>query len=199
MPDAQDYKRAMEKVTAGPRWKESTLNAMRAQRSRPRRTIPFGRRAIPLAAAAAICLLVIPAAVRSLPALSGGTAMDQTMAAPQTAAARQMPESAAAPAPFALQAAPEAGISAQSAAVPAYTPVMADSPQAALPADALPAEDAEGLDEALELLDQTLAAEGEGRTRTDVLAKGLLPDGSFAFVLADPSEEGRYRLYLLPG
>ena len=50
-----------------------------------------------------------------------------------------------------------------------------------------------------EQLDEILAAEGEGRTRADVLASGLAPDGSFAFVLAGESD-GSYRLYLVsPG
>ena len=96
MPDSKDYKSAMEKVAAGQRWKQATLEKMQAETaaqkaSRPRRTIPFGRRAIPLATAAAICLLVIPAAARSLTSVSGGaTAADQ--ASPRVAT-RQMPES----------------------------------------------------------------------------------------------------------
>ena len=47
MPDSQDYKSAMDKVTAGQRWKQATLEKMQAQAAaqkaaRPRRTIPFG-------------------------------------------------------------------------------------------------------------------------------------------------------------
>lgn len=209
MPDSRDYKSAMEKVAAGQHWKQATLERMRAQTaaqkaSRPRRTIPFGRRAIPLATAA-ICLLVIPAAARSLTSVSGGaTAADQ--ASPRVAT-RQMPESSAAvapeAAPFALAAAPEAAMAENGApdetAAPAYTTVEADSPEAALPADTQPADEAEGADAALEQLDEILAAEGEGRTRADVLASGLAPDGSFAFVLAGESD-GSYRLYLVsPG
>lgn len=211
MPDSRDYKSAMEKVAAGQRWKQATLERMRAQTaaqkaSRPRRTIPFGRRAIPLATAAAICLLVIPAAARSLTSVSGGAAAaDQ--ASPRVAT-RQMPESSAAvapeAAPFALAAAPEEAAGgtqdrAAATAAPAYTTVEADSPEAALPADTQPADEAEGADAALEQLDEILAAEGEGRTRADVLASGLAPDGSFAFVLAGESD-GSYRLYLVsPG
>lgn len=209
MPDSKDYKSAMEKVAAGQRWKQATLEKMQAETaaqkaSRPRRTIPFGRRAIPLATAAAICLLVIPAAARSLTPASGGTMADQ--ASPR-AATRQMPESSAAvapeAAPFALAAAPEAAMAENGApdetAAPAYTTVEADSPEAALPADTQPADEAEGADAALEQLDEILAAEGEGRTRADVLASGLAPDGSFAFVLAGESD-GSYRLYLVsPG
>lgn len=210
MPDSKDYKSAMEKVAAGQRWKQATLEKMQAETgaqkaSRPRRTIPFGRRAIPLATAAAICLLVIPAAARSLTSVSGGaTAADQ--ASPRVAT-RQMPESSAAvapeAAPFALAAAPEAAMAENGApdetAAPAYTTVEADSPEAALPADTQPADEAEGADAALEQLDEILAAEGEGHTRADVLVSGLAPDGSFAFVLAGESD-GSYRLYLVsPG
>lgn len=210
MPDSKDYKSAMEKVAAGQRWKQATLEKMQAETaaqkaSRPRRTIPFGRRAVPLATAAAICLLVIPAAARSLtPASGGATAADQ--ASPRVAT-RQMPESSAAvapeAAPFALVAAPEAAMAENGApdetAVPACTTVEADSPEAALPADTQPADEAEGADAALEQLDEILAAEGEGRTRADVLASGLAPDGFFAFVLAGESD-GSYRLYLVsPG
>ena len=209
MPDSRDYKSAMEKVSAGQRWKQATLEKMQAETaaqkaSRSRRTIPFGRRAIPLATAAAICLLVIPATARSLTSVSGGaTAADQ--ASPRVAT-RQMPENSAAAnngaVPFALAAAPEAAMAEapqDTAAAPAYTTVEATSPEAALPAQALPADEAEGLDAALEQLDEILAAEGEGRTRADVLASGLAPDGSFAFVLAGESN-GSYRLYLVsPG
>ena len=207
MPDSQDYKSAMDKVTAGQRWKQATLEKMQAQAAaqkaaRPRRTIPFGRRAIPLAAAAAVCLLVIPAAARSLTPVSGGaTAADQ--ASPR-AATRQMPESSAATAngavPFALAAAPEAAMAEapqDTAAAPAYTTVEAPSPEAALPAKALPAQEAEGLDAALDQLDEILAAEGEGRTRSDVLASGLVEGDCFVFVLAGDSETS-YRLYQIP-
>lgn len=206
MPDSQDYKSAMDKVTAGQRWKQATLEKMQAQAAaqkaaRPRRTIPF-RRAIPLAAAAAVCLLVIPAAARSLTPISGGaTAADQ--ASPR-AATRQMPESSAAAAngavPFALAAAPEAAMAEapqDTASAPAYTTVEATSPEAALPAQALPAGEAEGLDAALDQLDQILAAEGEGRTRSDVLASGLVEGDCFVFVLAGDSETS-YRLYQIP-
>lgn len=199
MPDAKDYKRAMDKVTAGQRWKDATLEKMRAETAaptagRPRRTIPFGRRAIPLATAAALCLLVIPAAVRGFAPVSGGAAQDA--ATPRMATARQMPESSAAVAPYALDAAPEEAGAGTS--IPAYTLVDADSPEAALPADAQPADDAAGRSAALDLLAETLSAEGEGRTPSDVLASGLMPDGAFAFVLAQPGEAGCYRLYLIP-
>ena len=206
MPDSQDYKSAMDKVTAGQRWKQATLEKMQAEAAaqkaaRPRRTIPF-RRAIPLAAAAAVCLLVIPAAARSLTPVSGGaTAADQ--ASPR-AATRQIPESSAAAdngaVPFALAAAPEAAMAEapqDTAAAPAYTTVEATSPEAALPAQALPAEKAEGLDAALDQLDEILAAEGEGRTRSDVLAGGLVEGDCFVFVLAGDSETS-YRLYQIP-
>ena len=206
MPDSQDYKSAMDKVTAGQRWKQATLEKMQAEAgaqkaARSRRTIPF-RRAIPLAAAAAVCLLVIPAAARSLTPISGGaTAADQ--ASPR-AATRQMPESSAAAdngaVPFALAAAPEAAMAEapqDTAAAPAYTTVEATSPEAALPAEARPAEEADGLDAALDQLDETLAAEGEGRTRDDVLASGLVEGDCFVFVLAGDSETS-YRLYQIP-
>lgn len=206
MPDSQDYKSAMDKVTAGQRWKQATLEKMQAEAgaqkaARPRRTIPF-RRAIPLAAAAAVCLLVIPAAARSLTPVSGGaTAADQ--ASPR-AATRQMPESSADAAngavPFALAAAPEAAMAEapqDTASAPAYTTVEAPSPEAALPAQALPAGEAEGLDAALDQLDEILAAEGEGRTRSDVLASGLVEGDCFVFVLAGDSETS-YRLYQIP-
>ena len=205
MPDSQDYKSAMDKVTAGQRWKQATLEKMQAETgaqkaSRPRRTIPFGRRAIPLATAAAICLLVIPAAARSLTSVSGGaTAADQ--ASPRVAT-RQMPESSADAAngavPFALAAAPEATMAeAPQDTAPAYTTVESTSPEAALPAEARPAEEAEGLDAALDQLDEILAAEGEGRTRSDVLASGLVEGDCFVFVLAGDSETS-YRLYQVP-
>lgn len=205
MPDSQDYKSAMDKVTAGQRWKQATLEKMQAETgaqktSRPRRTIPFGRRAIPLATAAAICLLVIPAAARSLTSVSGGaTAADQ--ASPRVAT-RQMPESSADAAngavPFALAAAPEAAMAeAPQDTAPAYTTVEATSPEAALPAEARPAEETDGLDAALDQLDEILAAEGEGRTRSDVLASGLVEGDCFVFVLAGDSETS-YRLYQIP-
>lgn len=205
MPDSQDYKSAMDKVTAGQRWKQATLEKMQAETgaqktARPRRTIPFGRRAIPLATAAAICLLVIPAAARSLTSVSGGaTAADQ--ASPRVAT-RQMPESSADAAngavPFALAAAPEAAMAAAPQdTAPAYTTVEATSPEAALPAEARPAEETDGLDAALDQLDEILAAEGEGRTRSDVLASGLVEGDCFVFVLAGDSETS-YRLYQIP-
>lgn len=207
MPDSQDYKSAMDKVTAGQRWKQATLEKIQAETgaqkaSRPRRTIPFGRRAIPLATAAAICLLVIPAAARSLTSVSGGaTAADQ--ASPRVTT-RQMPESSADAAngavPFALAAAPETAMAEapqDTAAAPAYTTVEATSPEAALPAEARPAEEADGLDAALDQLDEILAAEGEGRTRSDVLASGLVEGDCFTFVLAGDSETS-YRLYQIP-
>lgn len=205
MPDSQDYKSAMDKVTAGQRWKQATLEKMQAETgaqkaSRPRRTIPFGRRAIPLATAAAICLLVIPAAARSLTSVSGGaTATDQ--ASPRVAT-RQMPESSADAAngavPFALAAAPEAAMAeAPQDTAPDSTTVESTSPEAALPAEARPAEEAEGLDTALDQLDEILAAEGEGRTRSDVLASGLVEGDCFVFVLAGDSETS-YRLYQVP-
>ena len=205
MPDSQDYKSAMDKVTAGQRWKQATLEKMQAETgaqkaSRPRRTIPFDRRAIPLATAAAICLLVIPAAARSLTSVSGGaTAADQ--ASPRVAT-RQMPESSADAAngavPFALAAAPEATMAeAPQDTAPAYTTVESTSPEAALPAEARPAEEADGLDAALDQLDEILAAEGEGRTRSDVLASGLVEGDCFVFVLAGDSETS-YRLYQVP-
>lgn len=205
MPDSQDYKSAMDKVTAGQRWKQATLEKMQAETgaqkaSRPRRTIPFDRRAIPLATAAAICLLVIPAAARSLTSVSGGaTATDQ--ASPRVAT-RQMPESSADAAngavPFALAAAPEAAMAeAPQDTAPDSTTVEATSPEAALPAEARPAEEAEGLDAALDQLDEILAAEGEGRTRSDVLASGLVEGDCFVFVLAGDSETS-YRLYQVP-
>lgn len=209
MPDSQDYKSAMDKVTAGQRWKQATLEKMQAQAAaqkaaRPRRTIPFGRRSIPLAAAA-VCLLAIPAAARSLTSVSGGaTAADQ--ASPRVAT-RQMTESSADAAngavPFALAAAPEEAAAggtqdkAAATASPAYTTVEATSPEAALPAEARPAEEADGLDAALDQLDETLAAEGEGRTRDDVLASGLVEGDCFVFVLAGDSETS-YRLYQIP-
>lgn len=209
MPDSQDYKRAMDKVTAGQRWKQATLEKMQAQAGaqnapRARRTIPF-RRAVPLAAAAAVCLLVIPAAARSLtPASGGAAAANQT--APR-ALLRQAPENGGDPAPeeaapYALATAPEtaeAGGTADAAdgAVPAYTTVEADSPEAALPAGALPAQGADGLEAALDQLDEILAAEGEGRTRSDVLASGRLEGDCFAFVLAGDGETV-YRLYQIP-
>lgn len=201
MPDSQDYKSAMDKVTAGHRWKQATREKMQAEAgaqkaARPRRTIPF-RRAIPLAAAAAVCLLVIPAAARSLTPISGGaTAADQ--ASPRVAT-RRMPESSAAAdngaVPFALAAAPEAAMAEapqDTASAPAYTTVEVTSPEADLPA-----EEAEGLDAALDQLDQILAAEGEGRTRSDVLASGLVEGDCFVFVLAGDSETS-YRLYQIP-
>ena len=204
MPDSQDYKSAMDKVTAGQRWKQATLEKMQAEAgaqkaARPRRTIPF-RRAIPLAAAAAVCLLVIPAAARSLTPVSGGaTAADQ--ASPRVAT-RQMPESSAdaanGAAPFARAAAPEAAMAeAPQETAPAYTTVEATSPEAALPAEARPAEETDGLDAALDQLDEILAAEGEGRTRSDVLASGLVEGDCFVFVLAGDSETS-YRLYQIP-
>ena len=205
MPDSQDYKSAMDKVTAGQRWKQATLEKMQAETgaqkaSRPRRTIPFGRRAIPLATAAAICLLVIPAAARSLTSVSGGaTAADQ--ASPRVAT-RQMQESSADAAngavPFALAAAPEATMAeAPQDTAPAYTTVEATSPEAALPAEARPTEETDSLDAALDQLDEILAAEGEGRTRSDVLASGLVEGDCFVFVLAGDSETS-YRLYQVP-
>lgn len=207
MPDSRDYKNAMEKVTAGQRWKQTTLEKMQAQQAaKPsaRRAIPF-RRAIPLAAAAAVCLLVIPVAARSLtPASGGATGADQ--ASPR-AALREAPQSSAdaanEAAPFALAAAPDAAMAGEGAqnrssitAAPAYTTVEADSPEAVLPADALPVDGADGLDRALDRLDQILTAEGEGRTRSDLLASGLTVDGSLAFVLPG-DESGSYRLYLV--
>ena len=81
MPDHKDYQSAMDKVAPSEDWKAATLQKMaaaRAQQERPKAT-PRLRVAkkvgVPLAAAAAVALMAVPAALQSgLFASSGGAA-----------------------------------------------------------------------------------------------------------------------------
>lgn len=81
MPDHKDYQSAMDKVAPSEDWKAATLQKMaaaRAQQERPKaapRLRVAKKVGIPLAAAAAVALLAVPAALQSgLFAASGGTA-----------------------------------------------------------------------------------------------------------------------------
>lgn len=81
MPDHKDYQSAMDKVAPSEDWKAATLQKMaaaRAQQERPKaapRLRVAKKVGIPLAAAAAVALLAVPAALQSgLLASSGGTA-----------------------------------------------------------------------------------------------------------------------------
>lgn len=85
MPDHKDYQSAMDKVAPSEDWKAATLQKMAAARAQQEKTKAAPRLrvakkvGIPLAAAAAVALLAVPAALQSgLFASSGG-------AAPQTA------------------------------------------------------------------------------------------------------------------
>lgn len=86
MPDHKDYQSAMDKVAPSEDWKAATLQKMaaaRAQQERPKaapRLRVAKKVGIPLAAAAAVALLAVPAALRSgLFAASGGTAPQTAM------------------------------------------------------------------------------------------------------------------------
>lgn len=81
MPDHKDYQSAMDKVAPSEDWKAATLQKMaaaRAQQERPKaapRLRVAKKVGVPLAAAAAVALLAVPAALQSgLFASSGGTA-----------------------------------------------------------------------------------------------------------------------------
>lgn len=81
MPDHKDYQSAMDKVAPSEDWKAATLQKMaaaRAQQERPKaapRLRVAKKVGIPLAAAAAVALMAVPAALQSgLFASSGGTA-----------------------------------------------------------------------------------------------------------------------------
>lgn len=85
MPDHKDYQSAMDKVAPSDAWKAATLEKMAAARAEQKKTKTAPRLrvakkvGVPLAAAAAVALLAVPAALQSgLFAASGGTA-------PQTA------------------------------------------------------------------------------------------------------------------
>ena len=71
MPDHKDYQSAMDKVAPSEDWKAATLQKMaaaRAQQERPKaapRLRVAKKVGIPLAAAAAVALLAVPAALRS--------------------------------------------------------------------------------------------------------------------------------------
>ena len=86
MPDHKDYQSAMDKVAPSEDWKTATLQKMAAARARQERpkAAPRLRVAkkvgVPLAAAAAVALMAVPAALRSgLFAASGGTAPQTAM------------------------------------------------------------------------------------------------------------------------
>lgn len=81
MPDHKDYQSAMDKVAPSEDWKAATLQKMAAARAGQEKTKAAPRLrvakkvGVPLAAAAAVALLAVPAALRSgLFAASGGTA-----------------------------------------------------------------------------------------------------------------------------
>ena len=71
MPDHKDYQSAMDKVAPSEDWKAATLQKMaaaRAQQERPKaapRLRVAKKVGIPLAAAAAVAMLAVPAALRS--------------------------------------------------------------------------------------------------------------------------------------
>ena len=86
MPDHKDYQSAMDKVAPSEDWKAATLQKMaaaRAQQERPKaapRLRVAKKVGVPLAAAAAVALMAVPAALRSgLFAASGGTAPQTAM------------------------------------------------------------------------------------------------------------------------
>ena len=86
MPDHKDYQSAMDKVAPSEDWKAATLQKMaaaRAQKERPKaapRLRVAKKVGVPLAAAAAVALLAVPAALQSgLFAASGGTAPQTAM------------------------------------------------------------------------------------------------------------------------
>lgn len=85
MPDHKDYQSAMDKVAPSEEWKAATLKKMaaaRAEQEKPKaapRLRVAKKVGIPLAAAAAVALLAVPAAVQSgLFASSGGAAAPST-------------------------------------------------------------------------------------------------------------------------
>lgn len=107
MPDHKDYQSAMDKVAPTEAWKAATLEklaAARAEQQRPKaapRLRVAKRVGLPLAAAAAVALLAVPAALQGgMPSAGGGTAV-------QSAA-----DSAPAVAEYSQGAAPETGSTA---------------------------------------------------------------------------------------
>ena len=85
MPDHKDYQSAMDKVAPSDAWKAATLEKMaaaRAQQEKPKaapRLRVAKKVGIPLAAAAAVALLAVPAAVRSgVLSAGGGTSAPST-------------------------------------------------------------------------------------------------------------------------
>lgn len=85
MPDHKDYQSAMDKVAPSDAWKAATLEKMaaaRAQQEKPKaapRLRVAKKVGIPLAAAAAVALLAVPAAVQSgVLSASGGTSAPST-------------------------------------------------------------------------------------------------------------------------
>lgn len=85
MPDHKDYQSAMDKVAPSDAWKAATLEKMaaaRAQQEKPKaapRLRVAKKVGIPLAAAAAVALLAVPAAVQSgVLSASGGTSASST-------------------------------------------------------------------------------------------------------------------------
>lgn len=108
MPDHKDYQSAMDKVAPSDAWKAATLEKMaaaRAQQEKPKaapRLRVAKKVGIPLAAAAAVALLAVPAAVRSgVLSASGGTSAPSTAlfsaaayneTAPDTARTEEAPQ-----------------------------------------------------------------------------------------------------------
>ena len=101
MPDHKDYQSAMDKVAPSEDWKAATLQKMAAARAQQEKTKAAPRLrvargvGIPLAAAAAVALLAVPAALRSgLFADSGGTAAPSAALFSAAAYSETAPETA---------------------------------------------------------------------------------------------------------
>ena len=101
MPDHKDYQSAMDKVAPSEDWKAATLQKMAAARAQQEKTKAAPRLrvakkvGIPLAAAAAVALLAVPAAVQSgLFASSGGAAAPSAALFSAAAYSETAPETA---------------------------------------------------------------------------------------------------------
>lgn len=101
MPDHKDYQSAMDKVAPSEDWKAATLQKMAAARAGQEKTKAAPRLrvakkvGVPLAAAAAVALLAVPAALRSgLFAASGGTAAPSAALFSAAAYSETAPETA---------------------------------------------------------------------------------------------------------
>lgn len=122
MPDHKDYQSAMDKVAPTQAWKAATLEKLAAARAEQEKTKAAPRLRVakrvglPLAAAAAVTLLAVPAALQSGQfSTAGGTVQSSAASAPAAAE-------------YSLDAAPETGNTTQEGALADGQPKSAAPP-----------------------------------------------------------------------